>query len=247
MTDADADLAAADGSPLSTPLPWTGEKLDRRFELLEALILALATVFTAWAAFQSTKWSGIQADSYSTASAARTEASRAGVAAGQQTIVDVITFTTWLDAISAEERSGETNGFDPGGGYTPVSTALSGFLHERFRDEFKVAVDAWIAAKPFVDPDAPATPFAMAEYRLANDDASVELERKADAATAKARDANQTGDNYVLMTILFASVLFFIGISSKMDTLRARLLLLGIGTSLLVVAAIVVLSFPKAL
>ena len=47
------------------------------------------------------------------------------------------------------------------------------------------------------------------------------------------------------MTIMFATVLFFAGISSKMDTFRARVLLLGTATTLLVAAIVIVLSFPK--
>jgi hypothetical protein len=40
-----------------------GTRLHGRLEIVAALLLALAAVTTAWAAFQSTKWSGIQADS----------------------------------------------------------------------------------------------------------------------------------------------------------------------------------------
>jgi hypothetical protein len=47
------------------------------------------------------------------------------------------------------------------------------------------------------------------------------------------------------MTILFATVLFFAG-SSKMDTMRARILLMTMGGLLLVVSGAVVLSLPKA-
>ena len=47
------------------------------------------------------------------------------------------------------------------------------------------------------------------------------------------------------MTIMFATVLFFVGISSKMDTFRARIFLLGAATTLLLIAIIVVASFPK--
>jgi hypothetical protein len=47
------------------------------------------------------------------------------------------------------------------------------------------------------------------------------------------------------MTIAFATVLFFAGISSKMDTARARVLLLGVGTTMLVAALVVVFTFPK--
>ena len=32
----------------------TAQRLDRRFELLEAIVLAMAAVLTAWAAFQAT-------------------------------------------------------------------------------------------------------------------------------------------------------------------------------------------------
>ncbi len=44
---------------------------------------------------------------------------------------------------------------------------------------------------------------------------------------------------------MLASVLFFAGIGSKMDTYRARVMLLGMGTALLLVSAVVVASFPK--
>jgi hypothetical protein len=47
------------------------------------------------------------------------------------------------------------------------------------------------------------------------------------------------------MTIMFATVLFFAGISSKMDTFRARAFLLGVACTILVAAIGIVLSFPK--
>ena len=47
--------------------------------------------------------------------------------------------------------------------------------------------------------------------------------------------------------IMFASVLFFAGISSKMDTLRARVLLLSFGVAVFTGALLVTLSFPKQL
>jgi hypothetical protein len=122
---------------------------------------------------------------------------------------------------------------------------VSGFLYQRFRPEFKVAVDAWVATNPRVNPNAPATPFAMPEYVVGASEEAARLERQAESQAADARTANQRSDNYVLMTIMFATVLFFAGISSKMDTFRARVLLLGVATVLLVSAIAIVLSFPK--
>jgi hypothetical protein len=220
-----------------------GARLDRKFELFEAVLLSIAAVLAAWTGFQAAKWSGVQANSYSQAGASRVESTRRSTTAGQQTIVDVISFTQWLQAAEAEGLFSEPP--DPTKPYVPDPNALSGFLYERFRPEFRVAVDAWIATNPRLDPDAPTTPFAMRQYRLAASKDSVRLEQRAERQSAMARTANQRSDNYVLMTIMFATVLFFAGISSKMDTFRARLLLLGTGTLLFLISLVIVALFPK--
>jgi hypothetical protein len=218
--------------------------LDRRFELLEAILLAVAAILTAWAAFQSTKWGGVQADNYSRAGAARTESVRASTRAGQLSAIDVNTFTSWVAALSAESRAGLSNGLNPDGSYEPRDGTESGFLYNRFRPEFRTAVDAWLATRPLADPTAAPTPFAIPEYRVAEAEQAAELEEQAEGFATVARQANQRGDNYVLMTIMFALVLVLVGIGTKMDTLRARAFLFGLSTVALVVAAVVVLTFP---
>jgi hypothetical protein len=240
----------------ATPVPAVGgeeppepelkgeARLDRKFELYEALVLALAAVLTAWAAFQSTKWGGDQADQYSKASADRTESSRLSVEAGQLRAIDVTTFTSWISALGAERRAGEPTGIQPDGTYVPVPNSESGFLYARFRTEFKAAIVAWLAQSPLTNPNAAATPFSLPEYRLASADQAAALETEADAAADRARRANDIGDQYVLMTILFALVLLFVSISSKMDTMRARVLLFSTGCFILLVATAVTLTYP---
>lgn len=218
--------------------------LDRRFELFEALILALAAVMTAWAAFQSTKWSGVQADDYSRASASRVEATRAATRAGQLSVVDVIAFTAWIDAVSEERRAGIDSGLAADGTYRPAPGTESTFFHERFRDEFRPAFDEWMADRPLADPDAPPTPFAMDGYQLAEEAEAADLERQSHEYATAARAANQYGDNYVLMAILFAVVLFFTGVGSKMDTFRARTFLFVAAVVVLVGATVVTFTFP---
>jgi hypothetical protein len=219
-------------------------RLDRRFELIEALLLAVAAILTAWAAFQATKWGGVQADGYSRAGAARTESVSAATHAGQLGVVDVITFTAWVDAVSSELRAGQQNGFAPDGTYDPLEGTESAFFHDRLRPEFHVAMDAWLDTAPLTNPSAPPTPFAMPEYRVAEADRAADLDQQADASAAEARDANQRGDNYVLMTIMFALVIVLGGIGSKMDTFKARTLLLALAAVTLVTAAVVTFSFP---
>jgi hypothetical protein len=120
----------------------TAQSLDRRFELREAIVLAIAAVLTAWAAFQATKWSGEQADNYSRAGAARTESAKASTRGGQLTVIDVNTFTSWIGALGAEERAGRENGLADDGTYTPQEGTESAFIYDRFRTEFRTAVDA---------------------------------------------------------------------------------------------------------
>ena len=220
-----------------------GRRLDKRFELFEAVLLSIAAVLAAWAGFQSSQWSGQQDDAYNRASEARVEASQASDRSGQEQVADLVTFTEWL---AAAEREGL---FDSGvqtGDYEPDPELLSGFLYQRFRPEFEVAVDAWVATSPGTDPEAPPSPFAMDEYVLQSDLDEQGFEAEAERATDEARIANDRSDDYVLMTILFATVLFFAGISSKMDTLRARVLLLSVGAVILVVSGVIVLTLPKA-
>jgi hypothetical protein len=220
-------------------------RLDRRFELFEAILLSIAAVLAAWAGFQSSQWSGEADDAYNRASELRVEAAQMSDRSGQEQVADLITFTEWLAAAEREGLLSATSG--PGeDGYEPDETLLSGFLYERFRPEFKVAVDAWVATGPRVNPAAPPTPFGMDEYELASDAAEVRFEREAEAATDEARIANDRSDDYVLLTIVFATVLFFAGISSKMDTAKARVFLLTVGGLLLGVSAVIMISLPKA-
>ncbi|MCH8971372.1 MAG: hypothetical protein IH918_04710, partial [Acidobacteria bacterium] len=98
-----------------------------RVELIATILMALAAIFTAWAAFQSAKWSGEQATSFSRAGAARTESTRFDTRAGQQAGVDVAIFTSWLDAVNAELRAGEIEPLEESEVYTPTPGTLSAF------------------------------------------------------------------------------------------------------------------------
>jgi len=55
------------------------------------------------------------------------------------------------------------------------------------------------------------------------------MEVRAAAASNSAKDANERADNYMLAVVLFASALFFAGISTKLKTVRARSAILCLG------------------
>lgn len=213
-------------------------------EVAATVVLALATILTAWSAFQSAKWSGLQAIAFAEAGAARTESTRASTLGGQQAQVDIGLFLDWVKAADADISDGLIERPVTADLYEPTIGTVSGFIFERFRDEFRPAMDAWLDTDPFGNPDAPGTPFDMEEYQLAAVIQADELLTTAEARSQEAREHNQQSDDYVLMAVVFASVLFFVGLSSKLPNPKSGLAILIIGIVLFVGAAAVVLTFP---
>jgi hypothetical protein len=199
---------------------------DRRVELIAAIMLSIATVVTAWSAYQATRWSGDQAEDYTSASATRTESVRASTEANRQILIDVATFLNWLDA----EQSGDH--------------ALADDIHARMRKEFLPAFNAWLATAPAGSiPDG--TPFELPEYQLAAEAESKRLENKAAALFEDGNESNEVGDDFVLAAVLFASVLFFSGLAGTFDSLRAQLFLLILGGVMLLVGTVIVVTLPQ--
>jgi hypothetical protein len=201
-------------------------RLHVHLELLATILLAIAAVATAWSSYQSARWSGVQAIDFSKANATRVESTRAATQAGQETQIDVLTFTQWVNAYAAKEKH------------------LADFYFDRFRSEFKPAVRAWIATDPLTNPKAPPVPFAMPQYKLASEAESHKLLAEAERNTAEARQSNQRSDNYVLAVVLFAAALFFAGISTKLRAPGQRTAVLSLGYVLFLGAAVWVATFP---
>lgn len=180
-------------------------------EIAATVLLALAAVATAWSSYQAARWNGEQAKTASASNRTRIEAARASGLANSQTEVDVATFSQWVDAYARKE------------------SFLADFYFKRFRNEFKPAVNAWLATRPLRNPAAPLTPFAMPEYRLAAAAEAERLDRKAEDLSAQVRRNIQRSTNYVLGVVLFAVALFFAGMSTKLTGSGPRKALLLVG------------------
>ncbi|TRZ69790.1 MAG: hypothetical protein D4R96_02655, partial [Nitrosopumilaceae archaeon] len=121
--------------------------LTNRMELLSVMLLALIIVFTAWSAYQSTLWGGIQTFKLVDVNAANRQASELNLQQGQYTMIDVMMFTEYVNAVNDNDQK------------------LSDFYFERFRPDFKPAVQAWLDTNPLDNPNAPPHPFVMKEYK----------------------------------------------------------------------------------
>jgi hypothetical protein len=195
-------------------------------EVATTVLLALATVATAWAGYQSSRWHGEQAQAQSRATAARIESARASGVANREAQIDVELFIQWVDAHAQRDRP------------------LEAFYRRRFRDEFTPAFEAWIASRPFTNRVAELSPFAMPEYRLAATDEVDRLEATATAAAEEARIDIDRADRYVLAVVLFASSLFFAGISTRLRTRWGEATILGLGCVLFLATLVWVATFP---
>ena len=72
----------------------------------------------------------------------------------------------------------------------------------------------------------------------------MELSEKADQRFDDALESNQRGDNYTLLTVLFALVLFLTAMSQRDLTVWVRWVLLGLAGVVGVVGAVIMLTFP---
>jgi hypothetical protein len=201
-------------------------RIDRWIEFLSAAILALAVIGTAWCGYQAARWRGKQAESFIEALAAQQNSIQQANQAVLVQSLHVDLFVEWASAVSQEDQQ------------------LADFLFERFPPELKGATEAWLTLEPETNPNAPPSPFAMPEYILEQSEESEKLSIMADEFFEQATQANLTSDNYVLLTVIFASVLFFGGISGKFRTRVIDLTMLILAFVLFTVGLIVMLKFP---
>jgi len=213
------------GKPEETAPPRSAE---RRLELLSVFLLALTTLTTAWCGYQAARWSGEQSAHFARASATRIKSLNASTRAGQLRLDDLIYFNGWLDA----RRSGDRR--------------LATIYRDRFRPEFVPAFRAWIAQRPFANPAAIPGPLYMPQYHPADLELSARLDADADDLYAEGTKAKTNDDRYILATVFFAAVLFFAGISLRLDWRPLRIAVLGLALALLAGGAGFVLTLPVA-
>jgi hypothetical protein len=191
-----------------------------------AVVLSLATVSSAWCAYQATLWSGVQTFRLAAANKAGRESSAATMAALQTRAFDASMFINYMQAKNEGNERQEK------------------FLFQRFRPEMKKALEAWLKTDPFGNPQAPLGPFKMAEYDQQELEEAKRHDERFAQEHAAAEQANQHSDTYVLLTVLFASVLFFGGIAGTLDSHRLRISILTMALVFFVVTVAVLGTMP---
>jgi hypothetical protein len=206
----------------------TNQRKRRWFEPVEAVLMAMATLSTAWCSYQSSCWSG-ESNALETRADKLERAAAAMHLEGLQ--VEAIQARSVMEVVDAQFEGDERR---------------ARFYTDRFADELKPAYEKWLALKPFENASVAPDPFARelytprftGEIRVA----------KAGAALAEA-ESNETGHHasaYLSNTVLLASVLFFSGAAGKFDQRRVRLGSLIFASAIFLYAAVRMVLLPIA-
>jgi hypothetical protein len=213
---------------LSEPREQRGSFATETIEIAEALVLAIVAVATAWSGYQAARWTGYQAERYGEASRLRVEAESAATTANQERLYIAATVTEWLKA----EAQGQQK--------------LAELFERRILPEFRPAFEAWKKTDPINNPDAPAGPQLMAEFRSSKTDEALKLNNEAAKSFERGNDARQRSDEYVRTTVMLATILLLIAVSQRFKIFRVRVGVLLFATLLLCLPLYTLLRLPRA-
>jgi hypothetical protein len=205
----------------------TSSRLRRLLEVLEALLLAMVAISTAWSGYQAARWDGVQSQCYGRSSRLRVEGQALDLQANQEKMYDALTVNEWLKA----EAHGET--------------ATADLFARRLLPEFRPAFEAWKETDPVHNPKAPAGPMAMPEFKNAKTDEAISKNREATDLFEQGTRARERGDDYVRVTVFLPTVLLLTAISQRFRLVPARAVLAAIAFLMLCIPIWLIFTLPR--
>src|ERR1700757_2274136 len=203
-------MSEAGGSNIEVARHLTGHEESRQslghqvLEILEAVVVAVIAIATAWSGYQAALWTGHQSELYGQASKLRIEAEGAATYANQERLYNASTVVEWLKA----EAHGDKK--------------LADLFERRFLPEFRPAFEAWKKTDPLNNRDAPPGPQLMAEYRSSKTEEAARLNERASEVFEQGTSARQLSDQYVRVTVTLATVLLLMAISQRFKSRGVR-------------------------
>lgn len=189
--------------------------VDRFVDLASVTLISVAAVLTAVCGYQASRWDGEQTRLYNIAAATRLQAEQAADSALVYMSINVTLFLNYIEAMQKDDRE------------------LSQYIYQRLGPRFRPVMDAWLATHPWTNPRAPSSPFVMPQYTRSMNAAARKDQAVADADFAAAIAAHRNADEFTLLTVIFATVSFLAGMSTKMSYPR-HLIIVALGILALV-------------
>jgi len=196
-------------------------------EPVAALLMALATLSTAWCSFESAAWTRKSNRLMNEFNTLERKAGVLTIQGMQQTTIHTAMF---MQALSAHQAGNDK---------------LVNFYVERFPPELRKAYDTWIAQKPFENPNADPHPFISKLYLTPGTREAAEATAKAAINQKEAGLAGSISGQYLANTVLFAAVLFFANAASRFKQRRVRVVAFGFAVAVFLFAVVRTLMLPR--
>jgi hypothetical protein len=198
----------------SQPTPRREPPKKRWVEPVIALLMALATLSTAWCSYQSAAWTRkSNRFMYEFNSLER----KAGLLSIQGAQAATIHTAMFMQILAAQQAGNEK---------------LAAFYVERLPPDVRKAYDAWMAQKPFENPNADPHPFVPNLYQIRGATEAAEATATGASKVEQSLKAGSRSGQYLANTVLFAAVLFFAATANKFEQRRVRVMALIFAVSL---------------
>jgi hypothetical protein len=200
-------------------------KIKNRLEIINTVVISVATLAIAWCTYQGSLWNGIQTVNLIESSSEDMKALEKTTNIEQQQEVDATGVMNFANAV-VDGRPERIN-----------------FYLRHGRPEMSLILAAWLKTDPLKNPNAPIHPMAMTEYKQLLEKTrteEAELKKRSGELKSEGLRANLFSDNYTLFTVIFSMVLFLNGISAKVASERI-MRVLSIASALVCVIAMMIL------
>ncbi|WP_353808906.1 hypothetical protein [Agromyces sp. SYSU T00194] len=198
-----------------------GKRHRTLIDIIAVFVLSITAVLTAWCGFEASKWGGEMSIAFSQASSARIQSTNFEGEARDARMFDLVIWASYVESVA--------NGDD----------ALTEYIEARFTPHFAVAFEEWNAGGR-----EESGPFALDSYVPPGTVEAAEFGERADQKFQEALDNNQRGDDYSLLTVLFALVLFLSAMAQRDISPKAAWGLLGMALVVAVVGIVILTTFP---
>jgi hypothetical protein len=202
------------------------QEKKRWVEPVTALLMALATLSTAWCSYQSAAWTRKSNRLMNEFNALERRAGLLNMQGMQQATIHT---TMFMQMLAAQQAGNEK---------------LVNFYVERFPPDVRKAYDAWLAQKPFENPKADPHPFVPNLYEIRGTREAADATAKAAKSQQEARNAGNVSGQYLANTVLFAAVLFFASASGKFEQRRVRVVAFTFAVAVFVFALVRTAMLP---
>jgi hypothetical protein len=195
-------------------------------EPVAALLMALATLSTAWCSYESAAWTRQSNRLMNEFNSLERKAALLSLQGMQQATIHTAMF---MEVLAAKQAGNEQ---------------LANFYVQRFPPDMRKAFDAWMAQRPFENPNADPHPFVPRLYETQGTREAADATAKAASSQRKAGSAGSISGQYLANTVLFATVLFFASASGKFEQRRVRMVAFAFATAVFLFAVVRTAMLP---